>query len=41
MCPTIVFALLFVVGFASLSYAQAVTSGTGAINGRVTDSPKP
>jgi hypothetical protein len=30
-------ALLFVVGFASLSYAQAVTSGTGAINGRVMD----
>src|SRR5688572_20444073 len=31
-------ALLFVVAFASLSYAQAVTTGTGAINGRVTDS---
>ncbi len=31
-------ALLFVVGFASLTYAQAVTTGTGAINGRVTDS---
>ena len=30
-------ALLFVVGFASLTTAQAVTSGTGAINGRVTD----
>jgi len=30
-------ALLFVVGFASLASAQAVTSGTGAINGRVTD----
>ncbi|HJU41448.1 MAG TPA: carboxypeptidase regulatory-like domain-containing protein [Vicinamibacterales bacterium] len=31
------FALLFVVGFASLTSAQAVTTGTGAINGRVTD----
>jgi hypothetical protein len=31
-------ALLFVVGCASLTYAQAVTTGTGAINGRVTDS---
>ena len=31
-------ALLFVVGFASLTSAQAVTTGTGAINGRVTDS---
>ena len=31
-------ALLFVVGFTSLTFAQAVTSGTGAINGRVTDS---
>jgi hypothetical protein len=30
-------ALLFVVAFASLASAQAVTSGTGAINGRVTD----
>ena len=30
-------ALLFVLSFASLSFAQAVTSGTGAINGRVTD----
>ena len=30
-------ALIFVVGFASLTAAQAVTSGTGAINGRVTD----
>ena len=30
-------ALLFVVAVASLSSAQAVTSGTGAINGRVTD----
>jgi hypothetical protein len=32
-----VLALLFVVVFASLTSAQAVTSGTGAINGRVTD----
>ena len=31
-------ALLFVVGLSSLASAQAVTSGTGAINGRVTDS---
>ncbi|MDO8680467.1 MAG: TonB-dependent receptor [Acidobacteriota bacterium] len=30
-------ALLFVLTFVSLSFAQAVTSGTGAINGRVTD----
>src|SRR5688572_18655135 len=30
-------ALLFVVGLTSLASAQAVTSGTGAINGRVTD----
>jgi hypothetical protein len=30
-------ALSFVVGFSSLTFAQAVTSGTGAINGRVTD----
>ena len=30
-------ALLFLAGSTSLTYAQAVTSGTGAINGRVTD----
>ena len=30
-------ALLFVLTFASLSFAQAVTSGTGAINGKVSD----
>ncbi|HJU41447.1 MAG TPA: carboxypeptidase regulatory-like domain-containing protein [Vicinamibacterales bacterium] len=30
-------ALLFLAGFPSLTFAQAVTSGTGAINGRVTD----
>ena len=30
-------ALSFVLGFSSLAFAQAVTSGTGAINGRVTD----
>ena len=30
-------ALLLVTGFASSSYGQAVSSGTGAINGRVTD----
>ena len=38
MRRTFELALLFVVGFASLSHAQAVTSGTGAVNGRVTDS---
>ena len=31
------FALLFVLSFASLTFAQAVTSGTGAVNGKVTD----
>lgn len=30
-------ALSFLVGFSTLAFAQAVTSGTGAINGRVTD----
>ena len=30
-------ALSFVLVSASLAFAQAVTSGTGAINGRVTD----
>jgi len=30
-------ALSLLVGFSSLAFAQAVTSGTGAINGRVTD----
>src|SRR5262245_46279518 len=33
----IALALLLVVGCYSLSFAQAVTSGTGAINGKVTD----
>lgn len=33
----LVLVLLFVVSFTSLAFAQAVTSGTGAINGRVTD----
>ena len=37
MRRTFTLALLFVVAFASLTYAQAVTTGTGAINGRVTD----
>jgi hypothetical protein len=37
MRRTFVLALSFLVGFASLTFAQAVTSGTGAINGRVTD----
>jgi hypothetical protein len=30
-------ALSFLVGFSTLTFAQATTSGTGAINGRVTD----
>ena len=38
MRRAIAFALSFIVGFSSLTFAQAVTSGTGAINGRVTDS---
>src|SRR5690606_21592902 len=29
--------LWLVVGFASVSFGQAVTSGTGAVNGRITD----
>jgi hypothetical protein len=33
----IVFALLLVVSCSSLAFAQAVTSGTGAINGKITD----
>ena len=37
MRRTIVLAFLVVFGSATLSFAQAVTSGTGAINGRVTD----
>ena len=37
MRRTFALALSFIVGFASLTFAQAVTSGTGAINGRVTD----
>src|SRR5687768_3578878 len=37
MRRTIVLALTLVLASASLSFAQAVTSGTGAINGRVTD----
>ena len=35
---TLGFALLLIAAFASSSFGQAVTSGTGAINGRVTDS---
>jgi hypothetical protein len=37
MRRTFVLALSFLVGFSALAFAQAVTSGTGAINGRVTD----
>src|SRR5688500_3193697 len=37
MRRTFTLALLFVIAFASLTFAQAVTTGTGAINGRVTD----
>jgi hypothetical protein len=37
MRRTFVLALSLLVGFSSLTFAQAVTSGTGAINGRVTD----
>ena len=37
MRRTFALALSLLVGFASLTFAQAVTSGTGAINGRVTD----
>ncbi len=37
MRRTFVLALSFLVGFSSLVFAQAVTSGTGAVNGRVTD----
>ena len=37
MRRTIVVVLLLVVSSASLAFAQAVTSGTGAVNGRVTD----
>lgn len=37
MRRTVVLAIALVLGFASLTFAQAVTSGTGAINGKVTD----
>ena len=37
MRRTLGLAVLLVVSFASLSFAQAVTSGTGAINGKVAD----
>lgn len=37
-CRTLGLALLLIAGFASSSFGQAVSSGTGAINGRVTDS---
>src|SRR5262245_39306460 len=37
MCRALTLALSFVLVSASLGFAQAVTSGTGAINGRVTD----
>ena len=37
MRRTFALALSFLVGFSSLTFAQAVTSGTGAVNGRVTD----
>jgi hypothetical protein len=37
MRRTFALALSFIVSFASLTFGQAVTSGTGAINGRVTD----
>jgi hypothetical protein len=37
MRRTFALALSFLVGFSALAFAQAVTSGTGAINGRVTD----
>jgi hypothetical protein len=37
MRRTIALALLLVASSASLAFAQAVTSGTGAINGRITD----
>src|SRR5687768_17280087 len=37
MRRTFALALSFVVAFTSLTFAQATTAGTGAINGRVTD----
>ena len=37
MRRTIVLALLLSVSSVSLAFAQAVTSGTGAVNGKVTD----
>jgi hypothetical protein len=37
-CCAFALAFFVVVGFASRTHAQAITSGTGAINGRVTDS---
>ena len=38
---TVGLALLLIAAFASSSFGQAVTSGTGAINGRVTDDRRP
>ncbi len=37
MCRTFALAFSLLLGFSSLTFAQAVTAGTGAINGRVTD----